>query len=270
LKRIVENYAELPRILRRPLWRFWHSWIIAREKRDVAMTCMNYGYAGLDTPETVDLLPEEENERYGLQMYHQAASWVRLEGKEILEVGSGRGGGAAYLARHQKPASYVGLDISEPAIRFCNDHHRFDNLRFVTGDAEALPFEDSRFDVVVNVESSRCYPHILRFFAEVKRVLKPEGAFLLTDMRWKTDVRQLRQQLVQSGFAIADEKEIQRNVIRALDVDDERKRRLIRRRIPKLLAGAFNEFAGVRGSGRYTSFFSGEMDYWSFKLVHAS
>lgn len=269
MKRIVENYAELPRLLRKPLWRFWHSWIISREKNRVVMTCMNYGYAGLDQPATVELLQRDEDERYGLQMYDQAASWADLEGKYVLEVGSGRGGGASYLARYKKPAEYVGLDLSDPGIAFCNKYHNVNNLRFVKGDAENLPFDDDSFDAVVNVESSRCYPNIMRFFSEVKRVLRPNGSFLLTDMRWKADVPMLREQLAESGFQIKEEKQIREHVVRALDQDDTRKTALIGQRIPKFLVKAFGEFAGVRGSGRYNSFASGEMEYWSFHVTHA-
>jgi SAM-dependent methyltransferase len=269
MKRIVENYAELPRLLRKPLWRFWHSWIIAREKSEIAMTCMNYGYAGLDEPSTVELLTHDESERYGLQMYDLAASWTDLSDKKVLEVGSGRGGGASYLARYKKPAEYVGLDLSDPGIAFCNEYHNVPNLRFVKGDAEEIPFEENSFDAVVNVESSRCYPHIMTFFSEVKRTLKNDGSFLLTDMRWKEDVPVLREQLAESGFRIVEEKQISENVVRALDTDDHRKTQLIGRKIPQFLVKAFGEFAGVRGSGRYNSFASGKMEYWSFHLVHA-
>lgn len=269
MRRIIENYAELPRFVRKPLWRFWHSLIISREKQGVVMTCMNYGYAGLETEKTIDLEPRDESERYGLQMYHQAASWVSLDGKEVLEVGSGRGGGASFLARYMHPKSYIGLDLSEPGIAFCNQHHQVPNLRFVKGDAEQLPFEDDSFDAVINVESSRCYPHIMKFFSEVKRVLRPDGTFLLTDMRWSADVPKLREELRQSGFRIVAEKEIRENVVRALDTDDSRKRALIGQRIPGFLVNAFGEFAGVQGSGRYASFASGAMEYLSFHLEHA-
>ena len=267
MRKLVENYAELPGFLRKPLWRFWHSWIISREKHEIAMTCMNYGYAGMDSDRTIELRPADESERFGLQMYHQAASWVSVEGRDVLEVGSGRGGGASYLARYLHPRSYVGVDLSEPGIGFCNRHHQVPNLRFVKGDAEQLPFEDDTFDVVLNVESSRCYPHIMRFLAEVRRVLRPGGDFLLTDMRWRDDVPRLREQLTESGFRIVDEAEIRENVVRALDSDDTRKQALIGQRVPKFLIRAFGEFAGVHGSGRYASFASGDMEYWSFRLA---
>jgi ubiquinone/menaquinone biosynthesis C-methylase UbiE len=269
VKRLVENYAELPPLLRKPLWRIWHSWIISREKQEVAMTCMNYGYAGAEKTNTIELEEKDEGERFGLQMYEKAASWTSLKDKEVLEVGCGRGGGASYLTRYQQPQSYTGLDLSDPGIAFCNSYHQVLNLKFVKGDAEDLPFDDNSFDAVVNVESSRCYPHIMRFFSEVKRVLRPAGSFLLTDMRWKRDMPKLREQLKEAGFQIVEEEPIRKAVVRALDIDDERKKGLIVKKIPKFLIKAFGEFAGVRGSGRYGSFADGSMEYWSFHLKHA-
>ena len=58
---------------------------------------MNYGYAPLtdDTPLVLD--PADEPDRYALQLYYFVASAGALQGKDVLEVGSGRGGGAVFL-----------------------------------------------------------------------------------------------------------------------------------------------------------------------------
>ncbi len=264
MRRLIENYAELPSLLRRPMWKLWHKFILSREKREVALTCMNYGYADLDKPETIELLPRDENERYGMQLYHQAASWVDVTALDLLEVGAGRGGGASYITRYLKPKSYTGVDLSDKGIAFCNTYHDIPNLTFIKGDAEDLPFDDNSFDGVVNVESSRCYPHIERFFAEVMRVLKPGGHFLITDMRWEDDVVGLREGIKAHGFELKGEKNISQNVVRALDVDNTRRTTLMAQRVPKFLIKAFGEFAGVQGSGRYNGFASGKMQYWSF------
>ncbi len=270
MRRIVANYAELPKILRQPLWRFWHNWIISREQRDVAMTFMNYGYAPLEgDPEFIDLKPEDEPERFSAQLYHFAVSHTDVTDKDVLEVGCGRGGGASYIARYLKPRSYIGLDLSENGIRFCNEYYTAPNLRFVRGDAHKLPFEDASFDALVNVESSRAYRDVPQFFQEAKRVLRDDGVFLLTDMRWKGDLDLLHEQIREAGFVVEKEVNITDNVVRALDVDDERRKFLMRKKVPKFLIKAFGEFAGVRGSGRYASFASGSMQYVSFKLVKA-
>ena len=57
---------------------------------------MNYGYASQNM--TLELEKEDELERYPIQLYHYVASHSNVENKTVLEVGSGRGGGASYIA----------------------------------------------------------------------------------------------------------------------------------------------------------------------------
>ena len=267
--RIVLKYAELPRLVRKPLWRFWHNLILGtdRDHTDVQVTFLNYGFAPLNgNPNMISLAPPDEPERFPAQLYHRALRSHDVDGKTILEVGSGRGGGASYITRYFRPKRYVGLDLAPKNIRFCNAYHGSDRLSFVQGDAERLPFADESFDTVVNVESSRCYGNIPRFFAEVRRVLRKTGVFLLTDMRWKDDLPLLRSRVAEAGFTIDEEENITPNVVRALELDDGRRRGMIEQKIPKFLARAFGEFAGVKGSRRYGEFVSGRMQYVSMLL----
>jgi ubiquinone/menaquinone biosynthesis C-methylase UbiE len=268
MRGLVLNYVNMPKFLKKPMWRFWHNWIISRDKGEVALSFMNYGYAPLDgDPRTIELAAHDESERFGAQLYHFAVSHIDLAGRDVLEVGCGRGGGASYITRYLEPRSYVGVDLSENGIRFCNTHHDVPKLRFVRGDAESLPFDDEQFDALVNVESSRAYNHIEKFFAEAYRVLRPGGAFLLTDMRLRDDVEVLDTQVSEAGFRIDARYNITENVVRALDIDDERRKHLMRRKIPRPVIKMFGEFAGVRGSGRYASFASGAMQYVSYLLT---
>jgi len=105
-----------------------------------------------------------------------------------LEVGSGRGGGAAYTKRRFEPKSMLGLDLSAKSVNFCNQYHSIDSLSFTCGNAQSLPFDDNSFDVVLNVESSLVYPDVDRFLEEVVRVLRPNGYFLYTDIRYLEDI----------------------------------------------------------------------------------
>lgn len=268
MRGLVLNYVNMPRFLKKPMWRVWHNWILSRDKGDVALRFMNYGYAPLEGDgSTIELSSHDESERFGAQLYHFATSHTDISGKDVLEVGCGRGGGASYLARYHNPRSYVGLDLSEKGIQFCNAHYRTPNLRFVRGSAESLPFENEQFDALVNVESSRAYNDIEGFFAEAHRVLRPGGAFLLTDMRLRDDVEVLGRQVRAAGFRVDAYHNITENVVRSLDKDDERRRLLMRRKIPRPVIKMFGEFAGVRGSGRYASFASGAMQYVSYLLT---
>lgn len=129
-----------------------------------------------------------------------------------------------------------------------------DGLDFIKGDAEALPFEDESFDAVINVESSHCYGSMDAFLTQVRRVLRPGGSFLHADLRDRDGAALWRFQLERSGMTITREIDITRNVLTALDADNERKSTLISKWIPRSLHAAFADFAALRGSLIYDGF----------------
>ncbi|HSU13749.1 class I SAM-dependent methyltransferase [Longimicrobium sp.] len=241
--------------------------ILSRVDRDADMVFMNYGFA---VPGTngggLALRDEDEADRYCIQLYHHLAGEIELVGKDVLEVGSGRGGGASYIARYLGPRSYVGVDRCAAAVEFCARHHAVPRLAFRAGDAEALPFPDASFDVVLNVESSHGYGSMERFLGEVRRVLRPRGHFLYTDHRGPHQLDEWRAQIRGSGLDVLRETEITPNVLEALDRDDDRKRRLIEQKCPRWFRDSFHEFAAMKGSAAYARFRTGRTRYLSFVL----
>ena len=69
-----------------------------------------------------------------------------------------------------------------------------------------------------------------------------------------------------SGLSLLRETDITRNVLLALDRDNDRKLAFINRIVPKPLRPAFNAFAGIRGTEVYEGFRTGELVYLSFVL----
>jgi SAM-dependent methyltransferase len=252
--------------IRRFLIRNWFQSLSGLDK-DALMTFMNLGYAPLDPhTEQIPLSDLDAINYYCIQMYHHVVSAIALQGLDVLEVGSGRGGGASYIMRYLKPQSLTGVDISAKAVTFCNRYHRVDGLRFLPGDAEALPFGDHTFDAVVNIESSYGYGHIERFLGEVFRVLRPGGYFLFADYRTRENIDTLRKQLLNVGFCMLKEEQIAANVLKALDLDHERKLRLIEQKVPISLRNVFCYFAALQGSEMYQALSIGKVDYRSFVL----
>jgi ubiquinone/menaquinone biosynthesis C-methylase UbiE len=252
--------------LKRSLVRIWYELMSALDKEEL-LIYMNFGYVDLN-PQAQEIEPRDEDEkgRYCIQFYHHVVGSIDLRGLDVLEVGCGRGGGASYIMRYLKPKSMMGVDISEKAIAFCKRFHAVEGLSFRFGDAEHLPFEDNTFDAIVNIESSQCYGSMDRFLNEVYRVLRPNGYFLFADHRGKEKVELLRAQLRNSRLEIMKEEKINANVLKALDLDNERKLRLIRQKVPKLLSKPFQEFAGIRGTGLYEDLRTGVLEYRSFIL----
>jgi len=184
----------------------------------------------------------------------------------MLEVGSGRGGGASYIARYLKPRRMVGLDLSGKAVAFSSKRHGMANLHFQQGDAEQLPFDDESFDSVINVESSFCYPSIDRFFAEVRRVLRPGGHLHYTDLRLAHELEAWRQAIARSGLELIVERNITPNVVEALHRDSPRRREGARRITGRAFAGLADVFTGVDGTRIPSLLAGGDMAYYSFLL----
>ena len=266
LTKIFEFAMRISPRLSRAMIRFWYQMLVVLD-RQREITFMNYGYASLDASANgLALKDGERDNRYCIQLYHHVAAAVDLKGKEVVEVGSGRGGGASYIARYLKPKSMRGIDLSDKAVDFCNTHYDTEGLSFTQGDAENLPLGDATVDAVVNLESSHCYGSMEKFLGEVHRVLRPGGYFLFSDHRDKAKVEQLRKQLKEAGLSLLTETDITENVVKALELDNDRKAQLIERKCPRLLRRRMEEFAAMKGTSTFQTFKSGSSRYLSFVL----
>ncbi len=266
LRRTFDVAARVSPKFRRLMMKSWYETLVVLDReRDI--TFMNYGYSGLDSSANeISLNDGEQANRYCIQLYHHVAAAIDLSGKDVVEVGSGRGGGASYIARYLKPRSMKGIDFSKKAIEFCRKYYAVDGLSFAPGDAENLPLADSSVDVIINLESSHCYGSMTKFLSEVYRVLRPDGHFLFSDHRDHDKVSLLHEQLKDSGLSLVKETDITQNVVAALDLDNDRKQRMIAQKCPRVLRREAEEFAAMKGTRAYETFKSGHSRYLSFVL----
>jgi len=102
----------------------------------------------------------------------------------VLDVGSGVGGPARYLA-----ATYgcqvMGVDLSEPfvdAARYLTERTRQSGqVKFQAASALELPFDDGRFDAVLLQHVAMNIADRPRLYREIRRVLKRGGKFATYD-----------------------------------------------------------------------------------------
>ena len=252
-----------PSSIQNRLWKWWYQ-RISKAHNKVEFRFMNYGYIDSESPE---LDSSDEAYRLFIQLYHMNIRDVSLENKEVLEVGSGRGGGASWIAKTMKPSSLIGLDFSREAVSLCNKWYEQENLDFREGNAQDLPFQKNSFDVVYNVESSHCYGDMSKFVSEVFRVLKNGGNFCWTDFRDEETMKKTEKMFTNSGFSIASKKEITQEVIQALDMINDTKKERISKLVPRIIRRSFETFAGVQGTPVYESFKSGKLRYYRYQLI---
>lgn len=236
-------------------------------RNDTDLVFMNYGYADAGTP------PLTGPERYSAQLYHTVASRAPLAGKRILDVGSGRGGGAALIHRHFGPRETIGCDAARQSVAFSRRVHAgVAGLTFVQADACALPFANDEFDAVTNVESAHCYRDRPGFFRQVHRVLRPGGTFLMADFtpprRDPVEERDgLARALAEAGFGAIAVEDVTARILCGLDADDARRRREIDARFPFGTRRLARLWAGTTGSWIYRDFAEGRRAYFIIKAV---
>lgn len=180
---------------------------------------MNYGFRDPEDDGSW-LRPGDEPYHQHLALVRRTVAGVELAGRRVLEVGCGRGGNCSYLTRYEAAAPMVGFDLSPTNLDLCRVFHRLSGLSFSCGDAQALPFADASFDVVVNLESAHCYPDLAAFLSEVHRVLRPGGVFCLADF-WDLDLIphdwSEREAILRSApFELEEEEDVTREVCLAL------------------------------------------------------
>jgi len=116
---------------------------------------------------------------------------VGLNGKTILDVGSGLGGMALYLAS-QYDCVITGIELNPAMVERANQSVPValkKRVHFVSYEEEAivLPFEHQQFDMVV---SRGVFVQVKEkdvLFKEIARVIRKGGQFIIDDWLSKTD-----------------------------------------------------------------------------------
>jgi trans-aconitate 2-methyltransferase len=116
----------------------------------------------------------------GLQqaMAAEALSLLHLKGIErVLDLGCGNGKIAAEIAARVPRGSVIGVDVSADMIAFASHHFGpavWPNIRFETGDARSLPFQEE-FDVVVSFNALHWIAEQDLALRSIRAALKHEG-----------------------------------------------------------------------------------------------
>ena len=133
----------------------------------------------------------EEGEGAKMERHHLdiAAKTIRLmdlrPGERVLDLGCGSGWATRLLARlvAEGPEGFgqvVGVDVADEMIRQARAASKdFENILYVWGSAQQIPWEENFFDKVLSVESFYYYPDQERALAELFRVMAPHGRMFI-------------------------------------------------------------------------------------------
>lgn len=190
---------------------------------------LNYGYFDEHLTSSTPILEECDREFHiSAQLYFYVVSLASLAGKNVVEIGSGRGGGAYYLKKYLQAKNVVGLEYLAQSVEISKKTFPNDGLSFIRGDAGNLPFSSNSKDFVVNIESSHCYPSLADFYSETHRILKPDGYFFYADLLTLEKKSEAEETLSRSPFKNIKTADITHNVLASLQRDNDRKIELIK------------------------------------------
>jgi ubiquinone/menaquinone biosynthesis C-methylase UbiE len=105
-----------------------------------------------------------------------AARAAALAPKRILETAAGTGIVTAALAAALPAAEITATDLNQAMLDVAAG--ALSGIDFRQADAQALPFADAAFDLVVSQFGVMFFPDRIGAYAEARRVLRPGGAFL--------------------------------------------------------------------------------------------
>lgn len=133
-----------------------------------------------------DLAPIDAFHSRGLEATKELASHVGVRsGWNVLDVGSGLGGTARYLAVEHS-CHVTGLDITDTYCEVATMLSKRLRLNtctvFQQGNALTMPFPNASFDLVWTEHTQMNIPDKAKFYSEISRVLKLGGHFAFQDI----------------------------------------------------------------------------------------
>ena len=157
-----------------------------------AVDLYNHLYADFASAAEAAVRREAFGEDMGQSSWITADEWLSFadhlrigRGADVLEIGSGSGGPAVYLAE-RRWCRLTGVDINEFGVRNGNALAEArgvaDRVHFCAVDADGpLPFDAGRFDAIICTDAIAHIRDRVATFREWNRVLRPGGRVLFTD-----------------------------------------------------------------------------------------
>jgi len=228
-------------------------------RRNPSLAFLNYGYDEPSAP------PEEMDEAEvfaASQRLYDAVLHGLPHDATVLEVGCGRGAGAAFVLATRPIRTYVGLDLSPEHVRLCRSRLGSDpKAHFAIADARRLPVRSASFDAAYSIEAAQHFEDRPQFYGEVARVLRPAGRLFLGSI-WRTGELEAPDTITGGRLRLVSHEDITPQVVRSLARSSVVRRRIVESlALPDHLTPVLMSFVGAPGGENYEAFVSGRLLY---------
>nr|MCR5719898.1 class I SAM-dependent methyltransferase [Lachnospiraceae bacterium] len=123
---------------------------------------------------------------------------------EIVEIGCGGGRNAGELLKKYPGAKVTAIDYSkvsvEKAAEYNSEAIKNGRCKVQQGDVSALTIPEETYDLATAFETIYFWPGLEKCFAQVAKVLKPGGTFMIVNESDGTDETSLRFEKIIDGM----------------------------------------------------------------------
>ena len=134
--------------------------------------------------------------------------------EEILEIGCGGGRNVGELLRRYPNSKLTAIDYSEVSVEKASKYNAkaIKNGRCLIkrGDVSNLELPEEKFDLATAFETIYFWPGLEKCFAQVARVLKPGGVFMIVNESDGTDEEGLKYEMMIEGMKCYTAEEIEK------------------------------------------------------------
>ena len=136
-----------------------------------------------------------------------------IEPDEIVDIGCGGGRNADALLKKYTESKVTALDYSDVSVEKAAAYNaqaiKNGRCKVQQGDVSALTLPEETFDLATAFETIYFWPGIEKCFAQVARVLKPGGLFLIVNESDGTDKTSLKFEKIIDGMKCYTTEEIE-------------------------------------------------------------
>jgi len=133
--------------------------------------------------------------------------------EEILEIGCGGGRNAGELIKRYPNAKVTAIDYSDVSVQKATVYNSeaIKNGRCIVrrGDVSALTLPEGKYDLATAFETIYFWPGLEKCFAEVAKVIKPGGVFMIVNESDGTDETSLKFEKIIDGMKCYTTEEIE-------------------------------------------------------------
>lgn len=163
----IAKHTILKKLIRMTLTTEWYDEQFTQEQEGILI-------------HNVSELRYKDSKRFFENFFCYFHSYDFLQGKSVLEIGSGYGGMAVYAKKHLGTGMYVGLEPDKTAVVLSKNYFALENAEVfvLNGIGENIPFKENSFDIVYCCDTLEHVMDIEKVLSESYRVLKSNGYFL--------------------------------------------------------------------------------------------